>query len=81
MEKQIRGISWLKKIDMQKAGVRCRSTELAALSEQYLELKEEYTKAQRNIVKEILTVAGMYIGLRPMEWIYWISIKLWHSFT
>ncbi len=58
MEKQIRGISWLKKIDMQKAGVRCRSSELSLLNEQHIELKEQYTKAQKCIVKEILTVAG-----------------------
>lgn len=58
MEKQIRGISWLKKIDMQKAGVRCRSTELAALSEQHTTLKEQYSRAQKSIVKEVLTVAG-----------------------
>ncbi|VUZ39515.1 unnamed protein product [Hymenolepis diminuta] len=61
MEKQIRGISWLKKIDMQKAGVRCRSTELAALSEQHATLKEQYARAQKSIVKEILTVSAGYL--------------------
>ncbi|VDO00150.1 unnamed protein product, partial [Rodentolepis nana] len=61
MEKQIRGITWLKKIDIQKAGVRCRSTELATLSEQHATLKEEYARAQKSIVKEILTVAAGYL--------------------
>ncbi|KAL5103177.1 DNA mismatch repair protein Msh2 [Taenia crassiceps] len=61
MEKQIRGISWLKEIDMQKAGVRCRSTELSLLNERHIALKEEYAKTQMCIVKEILTVAAGYL--------------------
>ncbi|KAL5968926.1 DNA mismatch repair protein Msh2 [Taenia solium] len=61
MEKQIRGISWLKKIDMQKAGVRFQSTELSLLNERYIALKEEYAKTQMCIVKEILTVAAGYL--------------------
>ncbi|VDK40903.1 unnamed protein product [Taenia asiatica] len=61
MEKQIRGISWLKKIDMQKAGVRFQSTELSLLNERHIALKEEYAKTQMCIVKEILTVAAGYL--------------------
>lgn len=62
MEQSIRGVDWLKKIDMQKAGVRFRSEAMNSLSEQHVSLKEEYTKAQKCVVKELLTVAG-----KPME--------------
>ncbi|EUB57026.1 Myophilin [Echinococcus granulosus] len=61
MEKQIRGISWLKKVDMQKAGVRCQSTEMSRLSERHNALKEEYAKTQMCIVKEILAVTAGYL--------------------
>uniref|UniRef100_A0A5K3FMM6 DNA_MISMATCH_REPAIR_2 domain-containing protein n=1 Tax=Mesocestoides corti TaxID=53468 RepID=A0A5K3FMM6_MESCO len=60
MEKQIRGISWLKKIDMQKGGVRCRSAELSRLNEEHTSLKDQYAKAQRCVVNELLTVACGY---------------------
>ncbi|VDM25750.1 unnamed protein product, partial [Hydatigera taeniaeformis] len=66
MEKQIRGIDWLKKIDIQKAGVRCRSTEMSLLNDRLIALKEEYANTQMAIVKEILTVAGEFLG----DWWY-----------
>ncbi|VDN15565.1 unnamed protein product [Dibothriocephalus latus] len=61
MEKHIRGLHWLKKIDLQKSGVRFRSADLSSLNEQYRELKSSYDAAQKTIVKEILSVTAGYL--------------------
>ncbi|KAL7062246.1 hypothetical protein AAHC03_0397 [Spirometra sp. Aus1] len=61
MEKHIRGLHWLKKIDLQKSGVRFRSADLSSLNEQYIELKSSYDAAQKTIVKEILSVTAGYL--------------------
>ena len=60
MEVSIRGISWLKKIDMQKGGVRFSSVEMSELNKQHAKLKADYEKAQKCVVRELLTVAAGY---------------------
>lgn len=44
--------------------MRCQSTEMSLLNERHIALKEEYAKTQMCIVKEILTVAGEFLGDR-----------------
>lgn len=48
-------------IDTKASGVRFQSTQLKNLNEQYLSFKKAYEEKQKEIVGQIIDVAGLYL--------------------
>ena len=58
VEKCLRGQKKFSILETRNDGVRFTLPSLRPLSEEYLELKMEYTEIQSNLVEEVLKIAG-----------------------
>ena len=46
-------------LDANKAGVRFRNDKLSRVNEEYVEIREDYSKHQQSVVSEIISIAGI----------------------
>ncbi|KAF8562356.1 hypothetical protein P879_08987 [Paragonimus westermani] len=60
-EKSLREFKSFQILDAQKGGVRFRNTVMSRLNDNHLEVKREYTEAQKSIVDEVLRIATGYV--------------------
>ncbi|KAF6778148.1 hypothetical protein AHF37_02101 [Paragonimus kellicotti] len=60
-EKSLREFKSFQILDAQKGGVRFRNAAMSHLNDNHLEVKREYTEAQKSIVDEVLRIATGYV--------------------
>jgi hypothetical protein len=46
-------------LDANKGGVRFRNDKLSRINDEYIEVREDYTKHQQSVVSEIVSIAGI----------------------
>lgn len=68
-------------LDAIKGGVRFTNTALVDLNEEYKQSKDSYEDHQKNVVDEIIRIAGIYHHLQPVCVNCWTSLMLFHSYS